>query len=124
MNILEKTLNLILYDFVVLFYIIAFIFFIVWLIISYKAYSNEPSNSLCYENDSGFLMKMLQYNCVSMLIFIILGTVLFLIVLTVMACDEGSCICCDSKKCCIVGCTCCCVDCCIKAKKEVYSGED
>lgn len=117
-------MKLILYDFVFLFYIIAFIFFIVWLIISFNAYNNEPSGSLCYENDSGFLMKILLYNCISMVIFIAVGVPLFLIVLMVMACDEGSCTCCDGCRCCFMMCTCCCLKFSNKEKEERYSASN
>jgi len=46
-NIFQRTLNFILYDFFIYFYIIALIFFIVWLILGYGWNFKEPFQSEC-----------------------------------------------------------------------------
>ncbi len=84
-----RTANLILYDFVVCIYVIFIIFFVVWTIIGFNWYSNEPNDSPCRTENSGIVMIAEMVNLICMVIYLIVGILAFLITLCYMACDEG-----------------------------------
>lgn len=104
-NILERTKNLILYDFGVCFYIFFICFSFIWTIIGFVWLGKVEKTSHCYENNA-FTIKMDMLNTIIMIIFIITGLFLFCCTLLVSACDEGSCQIYDLCRCCFLVSTC------------------
>ena len=90
-NVLQRTVNLILYDFVVCIYTFILItFFIVWTIIGLNISNNEPKNSACYTNNGGFVIIAHNINLIVMIVFLTVGFLAFVITVIITACDEGS----------------------------------
>jgi len=92
MNVLQRTQNLILYDFVVCFFIFFLIFEIVWLIIGGVWDNSEPSNSPCSLTDAGkSLLSFHRASLVILWIYLAVGAFVFIMTIIIYACDEGSC---------------------------------
>lgn len=104
-NILERTKNLILYDFCFCFYAIFIIFSSIWTAIGFIWFEKVEENSFCYKNNE-FTVKMDLLNIVVMIIFIIIGFFLFFFILLFSACKEGSCQPYDFCRCCLLVTTC------------------
>ena len=84
-NILERTKNLFLYDFIVCGYTIVLVFLIIWTSIGSSYINKEPSYSRCYLEDNGYVITAANINNVIMYIYIFCGIALFAITIIIYA---------------------------------------
>lgn len=109
-NILQRTVNLIMYDCWVLIYIFLLCFFIYWTVKGHAYLEQEEDGSSCRTYKGGIIIQAEIFNLVAMWLYIGFGVIAFLFTLLVNACDEGSCTCLELCRCLILCCTCGCCD--------------
>ena len=115
-NILQRTLNLILYDYCICLYTFLLIFFVVWNIIGHT-WNGEASKGICGK-DYPDMLSMHILILIMMWIFLGIGSFLFIYTLIVYACDEGSCTLYEMCRCSLLCLSCGCCDLGKKKKKE------
>lgn len=89
-NILQRTINLIMYDCWVLLYICLLIFFVVWNIMGHVYLSEEINEKgPCKRENDGIIVTADYINICTMWAFLIIGAIAFILTLIINACDEG-----------------------------------